>query len=116
MSMAHGDHNPRHGGTVYMYKEVHFEVVLNRSGHHRIYFSDAAREDLPASVASSVTVTIMRRNVTPEAVAGAIDEQGESWTAEGAPVADSDASARVAFVINGEPYWIDVPFVGTPPP
>jgi hypothetical protein len=113
-AMPHGDHNPRHGGTVYMYKEVHYEVVLDRDGHHRVYFSDATREDLPASAASSVTLTIERPNFTPETVRAAIDEQGESWRAEGAPVEAAGATARVAFVIGGETYWIDVPFV-TPP-
>jgi hypothetical protein len=115
-SMPHGDHNPRHGGTVYMYKEVHFEVVLSRDGHHRIYFSDATREDLPASVASSVIVTITRPHVTPETVAASIDQQGESWTAEGAAVTNVDTAARVAFVVNDESYWIDIPFVATQPP
>jgi hypothetical protein len=113
--MPHGDHNPHHGGTVYMYKEVHFEVVLNRNGHHRIYFSDATRQDLPASVASGVTLTITRPNLTPDTVTAAIDEEGESWTAEGAPLTSLDAVARVAFVMSGEPYWIDVPFIATAP-
>ena len=114
--MPHGDHNPHHGGTVYMYKEVHFEVVLNRNGHHQIYFSDAAREDLPASMASRVVVTITRPHSTPETVTASIDQQGESWTAESAPVANDEATARVAFVVNGESYWIDVPFVASQPP
>jgi hypothetical protein len=114
-AMPHGDHNPHHGGTVYMYKEVHYEVVLNRDGHHRVYFSDATREDLPASVASSVTLTIERPDFTPETVRAAIDEQGESWRADGAPVAGGAVNVRVAFVLGGEPYWIDVPFV-TPAP
>ena len=112
--MPHGDHHPHHGGTVYMYKEVHYEVVLDRDGHHRVYFSDATREDLPASVASSVTLTIDRPGFTLETVRAAIDEQGESWKADGAPVAGG-VTARVAFVLSGEPYWIDVPFI-TPAP
>jgi hypothetical protein len=113
-TMPHGDHNPHHGGIVYMYKEVHYEVVLDADGHHRVYFSDAAREDLPASVASSVTLTIARPDFTPETVRAAIDEQGDSWRAEGAPVTGG-ATARLSFVISGEPYWIDVPFVTTAP-
>ena len=113
--MPHGDHHPHHGGTVYMYKEVHYEVVLDRDGHHRVYFSDATREDLPASVASSVTLTIDRPGFALETVRAAIDEQGESWKADGAPVAGGGVTARVAFVLSGEPYWIDVPFV-TPAP
>ena len=32
--------------------EMHYEVVFDRDGKHRVWFSDAVREDLPASVAS----------------------------------------------------------------
>ena len=42
--------------------DLHFEVVLGRSGEHRLYFSDAMREELPAATAAGVTVT-----VTPKA-------------------------------------------------
>ena len=59
-SMEHGDHNPHHGGVVYMYDDMHYEVVLDPAGHHRIYFSDATRADLPASAASRVTLTLER--------------------------------------------------------
>ena len=54
---AHGDHTPHHGGTVYMNGDLHFEVVLHRDGNHRLYFSDAARAELPAATASEVTLT-----------------------------------------------------------
>ena len=53
--MEHGDHNPHHGGVVYMYDDMHYEVVLDPNGHHRVYFTDSARQDLPASVASTVS-------------------------------------------------------------
>jgi hypothetical protein len=132
--MPHGDHNPHYGGVVYMHGEMHFEVVLDRGGRHRVYFSDAVRADLPASVASSVTLTITRPGWSPEAITAAIDEQGEGWRADGAPVGPGDATARVAFVVkngisdgatnsvtndaassdataSGESYWIDVPFM-----
>jgi hypothetical protein len=108
---------------------MHFEVVLDRDGKHRVYFSDALRQDLPASVASSVTVTITRPGWSPETITASIDEQGEGWKADGAPVGAGDASARVAFVVknspmddatasaasdtkaDGDSYWIDVPFM-----
>ena len=63
-AMPHGDHSPHHGGTVYMYGEVHYEVILNGDGHHRVYFSDAVREDLPASVASKLTFISPRPRFT----------------------------------------------------
>jgi hypothetical protein len=107
--VPHGDHSPRHGGTVWMYKDVHFEVVFDPSGHHRIYFSDAIRQDLPASVAAQVTVTVVRPQEKPEAIQGSVDSHGESWLVEGAPVRGDNLSARVAFTIEGDPYWIDMP-------
>ena len=110
-SMEHGDHNPHHGGVVYMYDDMHYEVVLDPGGHHRVYFTDSAREDLPASVASSVTLVVERPKGEPETVNGTIDGQGESWTLDGQAVADKDTSVRVAFVARGSQYWIDVPFI-----
>lgn len=109
--MAHGDHNPHHGGVVYMYDELHYEVVLGTDGHHQLFFTDASREDLPASVASSVTLTVAREKGQPETLTGQIDEAGESWLANGQPLADTNASVRVAFVTKGTPYWIDIPFI-----
>ena len=42
--------------------DLHYEVVLDPSGRsHRVYFTDAVREELPASVASDVALTIKRR-------------------------------------------------------
>lgn len=114
--MAHGDHEPHHGGTVYMYKEVHYEVVFSGEGRHRVYFTDATREDLPASAASSVSLTITRPGFSAETLSGTIDEHGESWVFDGAPVAHKDTAARVSFVLDGESYWIDVPFLTGPAP
>jgi len=112
-AMAHGDHEPHHGGTVYMYKEVHYEVVLSPEGRHRLYFTDAVREDLPASVATRVSLNVMRPAFTPEAVTGTIDEHGESWRLDGAPVTADGTSVRVTFDLNNETYWIDVPFLSS---
>ena len=135
--MPHGDHNPHYGGVVYMHGDMHFEVVLDRGGRHRVYFSDSVRADLPASVASSVTLTITRPGWSPEPITASIDEQGEGWRADGAPVGPGDATARVAFTVKnglsdtpangatnsasngaaggttatGDSYWIDVPFM-----
>jgi hypothetical protein len=110
----HGDHTPRYGGIVFMHGDLHFEVVLDRSGVHRVFFSDATRAELPAAVASEVTVTISRPRKSSETIAGAVDSTGEGWIASGEPVPEADASARVAFVVQAGPYWIDVPFAGTP--
>jgi hypothetical protein len=111
-AMPHGDHNPHHGGVVMMKGDLHYEVVLDPAGRsHQLFFTDAAREDLPASFASSAALTIHRADGTEEAIPLQIDAAGESWTGAGRPVETPEkASVRVAFTIKGEPYWIDLPF------
>ena len=112
-SVPHGDHNPHHGGVVMMKgDDLHYEVVFDPAGRdHRVYFTDAVREDLPASVASDVALTIHRPGATDERIALEIDEAGESWIGSGRPVAAPAATtARLAFAIRQEPYWIDLPF------
>jgi len=112
-STAHGDHNPHHGGVVMMKgNDLHYEVVLDPAGRaHRLYFTDAVREDLPASIASEVTLTIHRPQGADERIAMQIDDAGESWIGSGRAVdAPAQTSVRVAFTIRREPYWIDLPF------
>jgi hypothetical protein len=112
-SIPHGDHTPRYGGTVYMNGDLHFEVVFDSGGRHRVFFSDATRAELPAAIASDVTLTLPGRTTPPEQLRARIDDSGESWIVEGPPPKGADAMARVSFVVHGEPYWIDVPFVPT---
>jgi hypothetical protein len=107
----HGDHNPHHGGVVLMKgSDLHYEVVLDATGRaHHVYFSDALREELPASIASDVVLTV--RHPAEERIAMQIDDTGESWVGSGKPVeAPAAATARVAFTVAREPYWIDIPF------
>jgi len=115
--VPHGDHNPHHGGVVMMKGEdLHYEVVLDPSGRsHQVFFSDAMREDLPASIATDVSITLKRPSVDDERITLAIDDAGESWIGHGTPVSDPDrTTARVAFAIRGESYWIDLPFLQPP--
>ena len=115
-SMPHGDHNPHHGGIVMMKgDDLHYEVVLDPAGRgHHVYFTDALREDLPASVAADVVLTIHRPKAADERIPLRIDDAGESWVGSGQAVADpATASARVAFSIGHEPYWIDLPFTAS---
>ncbi len=111
---AHGDHTPRNGGTVYMKGDLHFEVVLSPTGAHRVYFSDASRAELPASTASEVSLTVSRASAPDEILKAEIDEAGECWIAAGRLITGAGVSARVAFVVSGEPYWIDVPYIEAP--
>lgn len=108
---AHGNHDARHGGTVYMKGELHFEVVLSGSGTHRIYFSDAARAELPAATASEVTVSLSNGEASTETLRAEVDDSGESWIAKGPPLKGHAATVRVSFVVENEPYWIDVPYI-----
>jgi hypothetical protein len=110
----HGDHSPHKGGMVLMNDDIHYEVVLARDGRHRIWFSDAVRSELPASVATGVTLTITRTGEPEEVLTLAIDDSGESWIAAGRPVT-GDAYVKVAYALQGEPHEVEIPFVpGTP--
>jgi hypothetical protein len=111
ITTPHGDHSPHHGGIVLMKGELHYEVVIGSNGKHAIWFSDAVREDLPASVASKVEMIVTRPHASPEALALAIDESGESWIATGKPVAGNDVMVKVTFVARGEPFEIEIPYV-----
>ena len=69
----HGDHTPRHGGVVLMNGDTHFEVVLDRTGQYRVFFSDVVRREMPASAASDVKITIKRPGQPDEEVPLEID-------------------------------------------
>jgi hypothetical protein len=109
-SLAHGDHNPRHGGIVLMKgNDLHYEVVVDKNGRMQLFFSDAMREDLPASIASRVSFVVKRPGEPDETIDLRIDDAGESWIGSARPVADpSKTTVRVGFTVEGEPYWIDV--------
>ena len=89
--------------------ETHYEVVFDRDGKHQVWFSDAVREDLPASVASKVTMIVTRPAASPEMLTLAIDESGESWVANGHPLAGKDVMVTVTVVTRGEPFEIEIP-------
>ena len=111
ITTPHGDHTPHHGGLVLMNGELHYEVVLTRTGKHAIWFSDAVREDLPASVASKVEMRVMRPKARDEVLELSIDDSGESWIVSGRPVAEDDVMVKVMFVARGEPFEIEIPFI-----
>ncbi len=114
--VPHGDHNPHHGGVVMMKGDLHYEVVLNPAGRSQLFFTDAVREDLPASIASNVTLTIKRPGEPDETIALAIDDAGESWIGGGRSVPDpAKTTATIAFTIAREPYAIEIPFSASSP-
>jgi hypothetical protein len=110
ITTPHGDHSPHHGGIVLMNGELHYEVVLARDGVHRIWFSNAVRDDLPASVARDVRLIVARPGEPEESLALEIDDAGESWLARGKPVTGNNVMTKVSYVVQGMPHEIEIPF------
>jgi hypothetical protein len=106
----HGDHTPRHGGLVLMQGDVHYEVVLAPDGRHQVWFSDAVRNELPASVASRATMEGNRPGAAPEQLTLAIDDAGEAWIASGQPLTGEGIMVTLRYALQGEPQHIDIPF------
>ena len=111
ITTPHGDHSPHHGGMVLMNGDMHYEVVFDRGGKHQVWFSDAVREDLPASVAANVVMTVTRKSAAPEQLQLDIDESGESWVANGKPVAGDDVMVKVSYAVKGQPFEVEIPFI-----
>lgn len=108
---AHGDHSPHKGGMVLMNGDIHYEVVFARDGAHRIWFTDPVRAELPASVATNVTMIITRPGEPEEVLKLAIDDSGESWIASGRPVTGNDAYVKITYAMQGEPHEVEIPFL-----
>jgi hypothetical protein len=106
----HGDHTPHHGGMVLMNGDIHYEVVLAPGGRHQVWFSDAMRNELPASIASGVTLEVARPGEPIEIVALAIDDAGEAWVAQGRPLAGDGVMVKLKYALQGEPHEIELPF------
>lgn len=106
----HGDHTPHHGGIVLMNGDIHYEIVLAADGRHQVWFSDAMRNELPASIASGVTADIMRPDEAGETVKFAIDEAGEAWVATARPLAGEGIMVKLRYALQGEPHEIELPF------
>jgi hypothetical protein len=109
-TVVHGNHDPKFGGVVLMNGDLHFEVVLGPDGMYAVYFSDAARVELPAAFASQVTITVSRSDGRHDTIPLQIDDAGEAWVGHGRPVEDPQAVARIAYQAQGQRYWIDLPF------
>ena len=88
--------------------EVHYEVVFDQAGKHRLWFSDAVREDLPASIASDVVMAVTPKMGAVETFALKIDDSGESWIADGHPLASGDM-VKLTYKLRGEPFEVEIP-------
>jgi hypothetical protein len=108
ITTPHGDHSPHHGGMVMMNGDMHYEVVFDKAGKHRIWFSDAVREELPASIASNVVMVVTPKMGAVETFAMKIDDSGESWVADGQPLASGDV-VKITYSVRGEPVEVEIP-------
>jgi hypothetical protein len=108
--MAHGTHDPKFNGVVMMNGNLHFEVVANRDGSYKIYFSDEARRELPASIVRDLKLEVARPGFRPEPVEMSISSSGENWEGKGGSVSEPDASIHVNYQYQGEPRATDLPF------
>ena len=115
ITTPHGDHSAQHGGMVLMNGEVHYEVVLDRAGRYELWLSDAVRTELPASMASNVTVTVSRAGAEPEVLRLHIDEAGESWVGQGQPVTGEQVMVKLNYDLRGVPHEVELPFVTATP-
>jgi hypothetical protein len=109
-AVPHGDHSPHHGGAVLMLRDLHYEIVFEPGGRVAVFFTDAVRKDLPASVVSDVYIEIDRPKHKVERIEMAIDAVGESWEGKAQPVKQDDAMVRVAFTFQGEATSVDLPY------
>jgi hypothetical protein len=106
---AHGNHDPHHDGFVSMYLDLHIEVVLPENGGVQVYYTDAARAELPAAVVSDVAVEIERKRAKPETVTMSISPGGDFWQGKSKVVTDAETMVRVAFLFEGKPVILEVP-------
>ena len=108
--MAHGNHLPKYGGVVLMNQDLHFEIVAKESGDYKVYFSDAARRELPASAASDVKLSIQRPGFRGEPVDLKISDNGEYWVGKGGFVDNKDTDLQIFFNYQGQQRTSDMPF------
>jgi hypothetical protein len=105
------EHPPKHGGIVFTSGALDVEaVVLKPQGRYQIYFTDAAGEEVPASTASGVELSIRHAAGPPEKIALRIDDSGESWLGVGASADSSIGAATLSYRFRGSTVQTDIPF------
>ena len=107
--VVHGDHDAHHGGFVMMYRDLHCEVVIKAGGDVQLYYTDAARADLPASVVSQVAVEIERPAGKSESVTMRLSAGGDYWEGKAKAAITPTSMLHVAFVFQAEPVVVNLP-------
>lgn len=105
----HGDHDAHHGGFVMMYEDIHFEVAAIPAGGIQVYYTNAARFELPAATVSDLVVEIERPGLATEAVTMSISAGGDYWEGASAPLVEPGAVVRIGFLYEHAPLMLDVP-------
>lgn len=106
----HGDHSPHHGGTVLMFGDLHYEIVLPPDGGAALHLTDDVRRDLPASVVSHVVIELARPGHEADVLELAPDPSGAFWTAAGPAVTDPATVVRVGFAYDDQTVSVELPF------
>jgi hypothetical protein len=109
------NHIGKNGGQVVALGALHCEVVLKPEGKYTIYFTDVRSEELPASTAAQVALTIKRPGADAETIAMQIGETGENWIGKGTPVKDPKTTVHASYSFHGKPFAADMPFFAPPP-
>jgi hypothetical protein len=105
------EHQPKHGGIVFSSGNLDVEVVLLKpKGRYQIYFNDASDEELPASVANDVVLSIKRATGAPENLPLRIDDAGESWIGNGSQTDAPITGAWLAYRFRGKSERTEIPF------
>jgi hypothetical protein len=76
-----------------------------------VWFSDAMRNELPASIVKGVAMEIVRPDAPVESLALAIDEAGEAWVAAGRPLAGEGITVKLRYTLDEQPLEIEIPYV-----
>ena len=109
-NLMHGDHNPRHGGFVLMYGEdLHYEVVLSRSGKVQLWLSGPTRDPLPAARVSAVKIEMEAAMGKRETVQMAVDPTGQCWQGQGGMLSDPDAMLHLSFTYEAMVVELSLP-------
>ena len=112
ITTPHGDHSPHHGGMVLMNGEMHYEVVFDRGGQApRLVQRRGARRSAGVDRLERRDGGDAKNGAHAETLALKIDDSGESWVADGQPLAGGDVMVKLTYSLRGEPFEIEIPFL-----